>query len=137
MINAEEEEKELLLTQQQKINVQSEVIELAGTSSTSAEGLATSISDTEPRFSFFRYTHDFEGTQQSPLIFIYTCPSGSKTRERMLYAASKLGAIRAAGDDLGLEFAKKVRSPFCPFPHPGQANGFEKEFLYISGQLLI
>lgn len=110
---------------QLKINVQSEVIELAGTSSTSAEGLATSISDTEPRFSFFRYTHDFEGTQQSPLIFIYTCPSGSKIRERMLYAASKLGAIRAAGDDLGLEFAKKFEASS---PSEITASMIEEEF---------
>lgn len=102
--------------QQQRINVQSEVIELAETSSTSAVGLATSISDTEPRFSFFRYTHDFEGTQQSPLIFIYTCPPGSKIRERMIYASSKLGVIRAAVDDLGLEFTKKVQSPFLYLP---------------------
>lgn len=103
--------------QQQKINVQREVLELAGTSSTTAEALAMNVSDTEPRFSFFRYTHDFEGTQQSPLIFIYTCPPGSKIRERMLYASSKLGVVRAAEDDVGLEFAKKV-----PFPSPLSAS---------------
>lgn len=114
-MNSKEEEGVQLLMMQQKINVQSEVIEVAGTSSTSAEGLATSVSDTEPRFSIFRYTHDFEGAQQSPLIFIYTCPPGSKIRERMIYASSKLGLIRAAESDLGLEFAKKVPSPsFAP-----------------------
>ncbi|MCJ1465639.1 Twinfilin-1 [Pseudocyphellaria aurata] len=96
---------------QLKINIQSESIELAGTSSTSVEGLAGIVSDTEPRYSLFRYTHDFEGAQQSPLIFIYTCPSGSIIRERMIYASSKLGIIRAAEDDLGLEFAKKVPLP--------------------------
>ena len=84
------------------------MLELAGTSSTDAEGLAGSISDSEPRFSFFRYTHDVNGTRQEPLIFIYTCPPGSKIRERMIYASAKLGVIRAAGDELGLEVAKKV-----------------------------
>lgn len=125
-----------LLMQQQKINVQSEVLEFAETSSTSAEGLATSVSDTEPRFSFFRYTHDLEGSRQSSLIFIYTCPPGSKIRERMLYASSKLGVIRAAEEDLGLEFAKKVPPP-RPFPHCLSTISFEKEEAALYRHLLM
>lgn len=78
---------------------------------TDAEGLATSISDTEPRFSFFKYAHKIDGSDQTPLIFIYTCPPGSKIKERMVYASSKAGVIRAAEDELGFEFAKKVSSP--------------------------
>lgn len=86
------------------------MLELAGTSSTDAEGLAGSISDSEPRFSFFRYTHSLDGTLQASLVFIYTCPPGSKIRERMIYASAKAGVIRAAEDELGLAVAKKVRA---------------------------
>lgn len=85
-----------------------ETVELAGTSSTDAEGLASCISGTDARYSFFRYSHDFEGQGQAPIIFIYTCPSGSKIKERMLYASSRAGVIAAAGGDAGLEITKKV-----------------------------
>ena len=92
----------------QKIDVRRETIELAGTSSTNADGLAASISDSEPRYSFFRYSHEFEGQEQSPVVFIYTCPSQSKIKERMLYASSKSGTMAVAEGEAGLEIAKKV-----------------------------
>ena len=94
----------------QKIDVSKESIELADTSSTEADGLASAISGSEPRYSFFRYSHDFEGQEQAPIVFLYTCPSGSKIKERMLYASSRAGVIAAAGSDAGLEITKKVRS---------------------------
>ena len=97
----------------QKINVAEETIEVADTSSTEAEGLASSISGTDPRYSFFRYSHDFDGQEQTPIIFIYTCPPGSKIKERMLYASSRAGVIAAAGGDAGLEVTKKVCSRTC------------------------
>ena len=90
--------------------MQSESIELVGTSLTDAGGLASAISDVEPRYSLFRYTHAFGGAEESPLLFIYTCPSGLKVRERMLYASSKAGFIAALGNEFGLEVLKKVHS---------------------------
>ncbi|KAL9131105.1 MAG: hypothetical protein Q9217_000867 [Psora testacea] len=73
---------------QLRIDTQNESIELVGRIKTDASGLATEISDTEPRYSLFRYRHSFEGVDESPILFIYTCPSGLKIRERMLYASS-------------------------------------------------
>lgn len=101
-----------MLTSEQKIDAAQETIELAGTSLTEADALAITISDSEPRYSFFRYSHDFEGQDQQPVVFIYTCPSGSKIKERMLYASSRSGMIAAASSDGGLTIAKKVRSSF-------------------------
>lgn len=92
--------------------MQSESIELAGTSETDADGLASAISNAEPRFSFFKYTHNLDGSEQSPVVFIYTCPSGSKVKQRMVYATSKAGLVAAAGSELGLEISKKVREIF-------------------------
>ena len=101
------------LTQTQMIDVGREAVELAGTSKTGPEDLASHISDSDPRYSFFRYRHEHEGHEQSPIVFIYTCPSGSKIKERMIYASSRAGVIAAAGKEAGVEVAKKVRSNWC------------------------
>jgi len=95
---------------QLKIDVARETIELAGTSSTEAHGLASSISDSEPRYSFYRYSHDFQGEQQAPVVFIYTCPTGSKVKERMIYASSSRGIVAAAETKAGLEITKRLEA---------------------------
>ena len=93
-------------------------MQLAGTSTTDADGLSAAISDTEPRYSFFRYTHhDAEGLKRDSLVFIYTCPSSSKIKERMVYASSKLTFLNAVESELGVEIARKV-SHFSPFVRP-------------------
>ncbi|KAL6717007.1 Twinfilin-1 [Lecanora helva] len=93
-----------------KINVSTETIELAETGSTDAAGLSSAISATEPRFTFFKYTHSLGGSEQSPILFIYTCPSGSKIKERMVYASSKQGFLSAASSTLGIEIVKKLEA---------------------------
>lgn len=40
-------------------------------------------------------------------MFIYTCPSDSSIKERMLYASSRANVIGTA-DDQGLKISKKV-----------------------------
>lgn len=42
------------------------------------------------------------------IVFIYTCPSGSKIRERMLYSSSKANVITAAENDASIKVVKKV-----------------------------
>lgn len=97
-----------MLKREQRINPSKETIELAGTSSIEADALASTISDSEPRYSFYRFSHDFEGQNESPVVLIYTCPGGSKIKERMLYASSRSGMVSAASSDAGLTIAKKV-----------------------------
>jgi twinfilin-like protein len=46
----------------------------------------------------------------SPILFIYTCPSGSKIKERMLYAASSRSAIQVAEAEAGLKVEKKIEA---------------------------
>ncbi|KAL8720766.1 MAG: hypothetical protein Q9181_007854, partial [Wetmoreana brouardii] len=90
---------------------ENEVIQLAGTSEEmDVQGLATTISDAEPRYSFFRYTHEVEGEQVHPIIFIYTCPSASKVKERMIYASMKRTVIETASNEGGFEIAKKLEA---------------------------
>ena len=90
-----------------KIDVPHESIELVSVSSVEAEELSQAISDSEPRYSFFRFSHDYEGQRQAPIIFVYTCPSGSKIKERMLYASSRAGVITTA-NEANIEVGKKV-----------------------------
>ncbi|RDW59691.1 twinfilin-1 [Coleophoma cylindrospora] len=95
---------------QLKINIATETMELASSTDTPISSLSSTISATEPRYSFYRYTHDFNGTTSSPILFIYTCPSGSKIKERMLYAASSRSAQQVAETEAGLKIAKKIEA---------------------------
>ncbi|KAI9874988.1 MAG: Twinfilin-1 [Pleopsidium flavum] len=110
---------------QLKINASTETVELADTSLTEADALASTISDSEPRYSFFRYSHAFEGEEQQPLVFIYTCPSGSKIRERMMYASSRHGMVVTAGREAGLTIDKKMEASS---PSEITASSIHEEF---------
>ena len=93
----------------QRINVSTETIELASTSTVSPSSLSSSISEFEPRYTFFKYTHNLSGSSETPVVFIYTCPSGSKIKERMVYASTKQGFLNGVGGEFGIDVAKKVR----------------------------
>ena len=95
----------------QSIDVAAESIELAGTATTDAMGLAGQISDDEPRYSFFRCSESSDASEGPPIIFVYTCPSGSKIKERMLYASSKLTFVNAVKDEARLNIVKRVGRP--------------------------
>ncbi len=85
-----------------------EAIELVGTSETDAVGLSKKLSEEEPRYSFFRYGREVEGRENGDVVFIYTCPPGSKVKERMVYACSVRGVMAAANKEAGLEVTKRV-----------------------------
>ena len=85
-------------------------MELASVSSSPLSSLSSAISATEPRYSFYRYSHDYNGVSSSPILFIYTCPSGSKIKERMLYAASSRSAQQLAEAEAGLKIEKKIEA---------------------------
>ena len=70
------------------------------------DDLSSSISSEEPRFSFFRFESD---NVSKAIIFIYTCPSSSRIKERMLYASSKSAILAAVQEQAGLKVDKKVR----------------------------
>ncbi|KAL8827817.1 MAG: hypothetical protein Q9170_006865, partial [Blastenia crenularia] len=89
---------------------QNEEIELAGVEETDVQGLASKIPDTEPRYSFFRYTYEVDGKEESPIVFIYTCPAGSKVKEKMVYASFKKVVMDAASKEGGFEVAKKLEA---------------------------
>jgi twinfilin-like protein len=103
---------------QLRIDTKTEVIELDSTTSTTLSALSSAISSSEPRYSFFRFSPE-------TIIFIYTCPSGSKIKERMLYASSRLGVTAYAEQEAGITIAKKLEAS-----EPGELSeeAIEEEF---------
>lgn len=85
----------------QKFDIPNETIVLDSTTDTSAAGLASAISSSEPRYSFYRHTND-------AVLFIYTCPTTSKIKERMIYATSERSLRNLATSEAQLEITKKV-----------------------------
>lgn len=96
------------LTQSQKIDIPTETIHLDTTTSATPSTLSTSISKTEPRYAFYRHTSP--STNASSIVFISTCPSGSKVKERMLYAASRNGIIHQVAPEAGITVTKKLEA---------------------------
>ena len=93
---------------QLKIDTVTEEIDLVGGSTVEVGGLAGEIAQDEPRYSFFRYDHEYAGKPQSSVVFIYTCPGTSKPKERMLYSCVKSNMIKLAEETAGLRLDKKV-----------------------------
>lgn len=65
------------------------------------DAVATHISSTSPRYSLYHYP----GSEV--VFFIYTCPTGSSIRERMVHASSRHNAFTVAEGE-GLKITKKV-----------------------------
>ncbi|KAF1847447.1 actin depolymerizing protein [Cucurbitaria berberidis CBS 394.84] len=82
-----------------------ETLQLVSSSSATPSTLSTSIDTKEPRYAFYR--HD---DANSSIIFISTCPSAAKIRERMLYAASRGNVVSLAQNEGGLKVVKKLEA---------------------------
>merc|ERR1712137_134323 len=93
---------------QLRIDTEKETIELRDSFSASQiEDIRSKIPDQEPCFTFFRFVHQHEGSEQAPVIFIYSCTDGAKVKARMLYSTVKAAAIEAA-NGLGVSVEKKM-----------------------------
>ncbi|OCK81072.1 actin monomer binding protein-like protein [Lepidopterella palustris CBS 459.81] len=90
---------------QLNLDPQTESLHLTSVSTVTPFTLSSALSPTEPRFSFYRHI-----TPDAPILFISTCPSSSKIRERMLYAASRNSVIQIAQTQAGLAIAKKIEA---------------------------
>jgi twinfilin-like protein len=90
---------------QLRMNPTNETLELVSSSSATPSSLASQIDPKEPRYAFYRHD-DAAGS----IVFISTCPSGAKIRERMLYAASRGNVVSLAQGDGGLKVVKKLEA---------------------------
>ncbi|KAL6705184.1 Twinfilin-1 [Coniothyrium glycines] len=82
-----------------------ETLQLVQTVSADANALAAVIDAKEPRYTFYRHTD-----ADRSIVFISTCPSSAKIRERMLYAASRGNVVSLAQNEGGLKVAKKLEA---------------------------
>ncbi|RCI02509.1 Twinfilin-1, partial [Rhizopus stolonifer] len=80
--------------------LENEKIDLDNQDQVSIDQLCKAIRQDAPRFTFYVYEN---GSTES-LVFVYTCPSTSKIRERMLYSSSKANVITAAENEVSLKF---------------------------------
>ncbi|KGO45321.1 Actin-binding, cofilin/tropomyosin type [Penicillium expansum] len=88
----------------QTVDVRTEKILLADSQSgVEANSVATHISSSSPRYSFYHYPGS------DVIIFVYTCPTGSSIKERMVHASSRRNAIAAAERE-GLKIEKKIEA---------------------------
>ncbi|EDU42339.1 actin monomer binding protein [Pyrenophora tritici-repentis] len=83
----------------------SETLQLVSTSSATPSTLAAAMDTKEPRYAFYR--HD---DADASIVFISTCPSGAKIRERMIYAASRGNVVSLAQNEAGLKVVKKLEA---------------------------
>jgi twinfilin-like protein len=105
----------MLIKGLQKIDSSEQIVLAeAAVSSVDPSALASHLSTTEPRYSFYRYSYTGADGPQSAAIFIYTCPTATKIKDRMVYASSRRSAEALAEQQAGLKLAKKVRVPGYP-----------------------
>jgi twinfilin-like protein len=84
------------------------VLAEAPVSSVSTSDLATHISSSEPRYSVYKHSYSGGSGAETAAIFIYTCPTAAKVKDRMVYASSRRSAEALAEQEAGLKLAKKV-----------------------------
>ncbi|KAF9119956.1 Twinfilin-2, partial [Mortierella sp. 14UC] len=113
----EEEEEPVIVKQERTINfvklaidAENETIDLVSEAKLGANEVYKNIDEESPRFTFFAYEHTHNGTAYDSLVFMYTCPSKSKIRERMLYSSCRAGVLQGAKDDAGLNVDKKLET---------------------------
>ena len=76
--------------------------------SVSPEQVAELISPSEPRYSF--YSHPSSPGAEPHILFVYTCPSISKIKERMVYSTSKSWTRVVAERDAGIAVSKTLEA---------------------------
>ncbi|KAK9457049.1 hypothetical protein V1511DRAFT_496061 [Dipodascopsis uninucleata] len=68
------------------------------------------ISKDAPRYTFLLFKHQHDGEDHNSTVFIYTCPSSSKIKERMLYASCRSSIIAEAEAAFGITIDKRIEA---------------------------
>jgi twinfilin-like protein len=87
---------------QLKVDAEKETIELVAAKKVGVDRLAAEISTEEPRFTFYKYEHNWEGTPFESNVFIYSCPEGAPVKLRMLYSTVK-SVVSGAAEGAGIQ----------------------------------
>ncbi|KAI5202158.1 hypothetical protein AUEXF2481DRAFT_7702 [Aureobasidium subglaciale EXF-2481] len=102
-----------------RIDVASETLHLdASKQDVQPANLSSEISSSEPRYSFYNYPG------QQGVVFMYSCPSKSKIKERMVYASSRSQLVTLASN-VGLNITKRLEASS---PDEWSASTLAEEF---------
>ncbi|KAJ1673463.1 Twinfilin-1 [Spiromyces aspiralis] len=95
-----------------KINPSDESIVLDRTESVPPEGLQHTLTESEPRFLYYRWEDEEDvstGAVSQAIIFIYSCPVQSNVRERMLYSTFRTLLINEISKgDIGIQESTRL-----------------------------
>ncbi|KAH8724284.1 hypothetical protein GQ44DRAFT_654988 [Phaeosphaeriaceae sp. PMI808] len=90
---------------QLRMNSSTETLQLVSSTSVTPATISSQLDNTEPRYAFYR--HD---DAAASIVFISTCPSNARIRERMIYAASRGNVVGLAQNEGGLKIAQKMEA---------------------------
>ena len=94
---------------QLKYALPDETIQLdSSTDNVPVSDLGNAISSSEPRYSF--YSNPGSSGPEPEILFIYTCPSNSKIKERMIYSTGKSWTRIVAERDAGIAVSKSLEA---------------------------
>jgi twinfilin-like protein len=68
------------------------------------------ISDREPRYAFYSHPDGRAAHGGTQVLFLYTCPSASRIKERMVYSTGKSWTRTVAERDAGITVAKSLEA---------------------------
>ncbi|KAH9951888.1 actin depolymerizing protein [Amylocystis lapponica] len=78
------------------IDEHSETLILSSVTSCDVHGLGSALPAAEPAFAFFAWPQNITRPPRRDIVFIYSCPSASPIKHRMLYSSSFLSVFQAA-----------------------------------------
>ncbi|KAJ3516718.1 hypothetical protein NLJ89_g945 [Agrocybe chaxingu] len=82
------------------IDPTTETLTLHSATETSVTALGASLPPSEPCYAFFAWNHSFGSNPLREIVFIYSCPSSSPIKHRMLYSSGSASTYQAAKDIL-------------------------------------
>ncbi|KAI8942245.1 hypothetical protein NX059_000326 [Plenodomus lindquistii] len=88
-----------------RMDAGTETLTLVETCTTTPSTLSSALDPKEPGYAFYRHNDAAQS-----IVFISTCPSGAKIRDRMIYAASRGNVVSFAQGEGGLKVAKKLEA---------------------------
>ncbi|KAG5634571.1 hypothetical protein H0H81_001496, partial [Sphagnurus paluster] len=71
------------------------------TSETTVETLGSSLPPSQPCYALFSWAHEYSSPPRREIVFIYSCPSTSPIRDRMVYSTGALSTYMAIKAILG------------------------------------
>jgi len=82
------------------INPSSETLLLSTVTECSVEELGAALPASEPSYAFFAWPHSITSPPRREIVFIYSCPSSSPIKYRMLYSSGSSSVFQSAKDIL-------------------------------------